>query len=431
MKIFRSDNSIIKKDFSKMGGHDWNVAKKIIIGDKIYKVCLIDGSVKLSRNDVESKISSLALKIRDFFGFTDMSCLESLINKNIQGHALTYAYGRWQTQEDIAAITTIQKYIRRDRVIGQKAHEVANVLCLQDPNQKDPDKKVVGYRMLPGSIDGTEGHYPYVGIPPEVPEEERVEGFYKKLTHRNGDFVVLTLKENTEGEDQTKIQADAVVDVIEKHTFKCLVPQRRINKTQFMCRNLGGNDLNDMAIIKNQYNFNCADALLLAQELDEFHAQGFAHRDIKPGNMFFDANTGKIYLTDFGLAGKISAFDRWAGTGGYMPKEFTTSKTSRNINALRSTDKKTPINTIKQDQFCLIASLMILHNRDSFSTIHKEVHEMRDPEEMKRCVEHFASSLPCSLEKKNNLIEFMLNPVGHYLACPLVDYLSEEGAIVL
>src|SRR4029077_14850122 len=39
----------------------------------------------------------------------------------------------------------------------------------------------------------------------------------------------------------------------------------------------------------------------VAEALDYVHAQGYVHRDVKPGNILFDAN-GHAFLSDFGVA---------------------------------------------------------------------------------------------------------------------------------
>ena len=44
----------------------------------------------------------------------------------------------------------------------------------------------------------------------------------------------------------------------------------------------------------------------VAEALDFLHGQGYVHRDVKPGNILFDAH-GNVYLGDFGIAKALAA----------------------------------------------------------------------------------------------------------------------------
>lgn len=75
----------------------------------------------------------------------------------------------------------------------------------------------------------------------------------------------------------------------------------------------------------------------IAQALDFVHAQGYVHRDVKPGNILFDT-VGNAYLGDFGVAKVISetteagsrhgltATGMVLGTAGYSPLEVSMGK---------------------------------------------------------------------------------------------------------
>jgi YVTN family beta-propeller protein len=56
----------------------------------------------------------------------------------------------------------------------------------------------------------------------------------------------------------------------------------------------------------------------VASALDAAHARGLVHRDIKPGNILIEAETGHVYLTDFGLARQIDATSGVTATGAFV-----------------------------------------------------------------------------------------------------------------
>jgi predicted Ser/Thr protein kinase len=93
---------------------------------------------------------------------------------------------------------------------------------------------------------------------------------------------------------------------------------------QFMVMEyLVGKDLGQM--IQKDGKLSMAQTLPLIQQiasaLDYAHANGFVHRDIKPGNILLDSNGTRVVLTDFGIA-KVNNAHTVMTVTGYMLGTF-------------------------------------------------------------------------------------------------------------
>ncbi len=89
-----------------------------------------------------------------------------------------------------------------------------------------------------------------------------------------------------------------------------------------------GESLEDMLAYKKPTPDRCLEIILvLAKALDYAHSQGIYHRDIKPSNIMIEEETGRLVLTDFGLAVKEEQSRRLTrsgfamGTPAYMAPE--------------------------------------------------------------------------------------------------------------
>jgi len=67
----------------------------------------------------------------------------------------------------------------------------------------------------------------------------------------------------------------------------------------------------------------------VADALTEVHARGYAHLDVKPGNLLFDSQTGKLKLSDFGCAATVVRTQLvscgFCGTPAYAAPEHATA----------------------------------------------------------------------------------------------------------
>ncbi len=86
------------------------------------------------------------------------------------------------------------------------------------------------------------------------------------------------------------------------------------------------------ATIEQGHIQRCTDIfLILFQKLARLHALGYAHGDLKPENMLYDATSKEAWLIDFEFAQRYD--EPWGnyGTFGYIPPEFLAVKEGKEV----------------------------------------------------------------------------------------------------
>ncbi len=94
-------------------------------------------------------------------------------------------------------------------------------------------------------------------------------------------------------------------------------------------RYVGGGSLKEALLARGRLEPERAVEVIeqVASALDAAHARGLVHRDIKPGNVLIEESSGRVFLTDFGLAKSVGSHDDLThrgeilGTARYMPPE--------------------------------------------------------------------------------------------------------------
>ncbi|MET3105731.1 hypothetical protein AAKU58_000544 [Oxalobacteraceae bacterium GrIS 1.18] len=267
---------------------------------------------------------------------------------------------------------------------------------------KDESGKIIAYR------DPLKKGYQWVALPPE--KRTRNEGTYKKLTHVGTDYVGLTfhrpyrlkgkLFDPSAPHPRTFTFAAShsqILTCIKDNNLDCIIPQIRINKTQFLSRNMGAQDMYDLAISED-HNFDHRQWREVLQNLDVLHGNGIVHRDIKCENMVLYKN--KVRLVDLDSMGYVGSFgDKdCVGTPAYLHPILRYSSYNKVFSGV-------PYEKII-DQYAMLNSMISVFYDGYLPK--NGVFNLNKINEFLRC-------LPCKDELKKELRSFLFYP----LRCPL------------
>ena len=294
---------------------------------------------------------------------------------------------------DNTAATTLQSLVRRSLVTKfniSKESEKADIRAF-----RHPDSTILGYEVG----ENTPTSFPFKRKPSPL-AQKGPGGSSKKVSGRNTEFVTLDLNDPA-----AETASQDVIQVIQENKLEAMPLQLRINDTTVMSLNLGDRNLQDL-MESGQYNYDYRNFIELAENLDVFHARGFFHSDIKPNNMFFYKK--RVVLTDHDTA-RAGHFSDFSYTEAYMPKAFLESSTRINGNLQE--------NTWKRDQYSFFVSMM-----------HAQFNELPVKGlfyDHARKVNVFIERLLCSSDRKEELKQFLNDPIGNKLSGSLVDYLKD------
>ena len=115
----------------------------------------------------------------------------------------------------------------------------------------------------------------------------------------------------------------------------------------------------------------------LARALSELHIHGVIHRDLSPGNVFYNAKTGQLKIGDLGIATRIprtaqaaAPTDRLEGNPGYMSPEQTGRMN-------RAVDYRTDLYSLGATLYHLLTGQPPFEGQDIMALVH--AHIARDP----------------------------------------------------
>jgi len=275
------------------------------------------------------------------------------------------------------------------------------------PLLRDSNGKSLGlYKVI-----SERGRYAWAEAPPEKPSTSTApKGTNKYVSGIGNELVRLSFRKPymTGGSLHDPSKPHKLFDTFDGEILKfikdneldCIVPQFRINDTQFLSRNMGGQDLYKQATSRT-YQFSYAHFERVASNLDTLHAAKIVHRDIKPANMVL--NKGQVYLLDLDTMGHIGKFEDRAN----VRTNVTTVEYLHPALRHGFYNEYDGLSAGKMvDQYSFISSMISVYYQGRYSET-----GVFHPDD----IDDFLGALHCDQKLKDEIKNFLLDPIK----CPL------------
>jgi len=368
---------------------------------------------KTVQDDIKNciKLSKLDPRFRKLFkvSFTENNDGKLVICLNLQGipyKSRTLSDEQAKILKDEAA-TKFQSLVRRHLTVGR--NDGGKVRVLKESTAKNA--KSLAYKMR-----DEPKQYPWVAVPPEISPTSKVsKGTSKYVSHIGPEFIALSYRkpyQNSDGRTVDPIKMakkgfntldDEILEFIKKNKLDYIVPQVRINQTQFLSRNVGSQDLFHQ-VVSRQYEFSYTHFQRVASNLDTLHAAKIIHRDIKPSNMAL--HQGNVHLLDLDTMGHS---EKPIGNIARLQDGFNVTTTAYLHPALRHGfyNSRDGLSLgIMVDQYSFISSMIsVFHSGDYSET--GVFHSVE--------IDEFLLQLPCSAALKREVKNFLLDPIKNPL----------------